>query len=134
MVFGGSQVLIDLEPAYRMWAGDSELHGFSHTLVGAGTIAVVATVIGKPISEYALLVFTRKRVSIAWSASAAGAFLGTYTHILFDAVMHADMSPWYPFSHVNDLLGVMSISALYWLCTALGVIGALLYFVRESRK
>ncbi len=130
MVFGGSQVLIDLEPGYRMLAGDAILHGPSHTLGGALLIAVIATVTGKPISEFVLRWLNAPRARISWLASTTGAFVGTFSHVVLDAIMHADMYPWRPFSDTNGLLGAMSLSGLHTLCVVLGVVGGLLVLAR----
>ena len=35
MVFGFSQVAMDIEPLVRMIRGDAVLHGFTHTYLGA---------------------------------------------------------------------------------------------------
>jgi len=129
MVFGGSQVLMDIEPAYRMIVQDPIVHGTSHTLAGATLIGLVAMSSGKPISELALRLIRYPKTAISWTAAAAGAFAGTFSHILFDAVMHADMLPWAPFSKSNQLLGLVSIDALHITCALLGVIGAALFVV-----
>ncbi len=133
MVFGGSQVLIDLEPAYRMLVGDPILHGLSHTLPGALAIGFVATLIGKPISEFVLRRIAYPRPKMTWLASANGAFCGTFSHLFFDAIMHADMLPWAPISESNDLLFSLSMSELHLLCIVLGIVGALLYFLARRR-
>lgn len=134
MVFGGSQVLIDIEPGYRMLSGDAVLHGPSHTLAGAFLIAIVATVIGKPISEWALKLLDFSKSQITWSASAAGAFLGTFSHLIFDAIMHADMMPWRPLSDANGLLGILTLPELHLLCVILGVVGGLIILVRYTKR
>lgn len=134
MVFGGSQVLIDIEPGYRMFAGDAVLHGPSHTLAGALAIAVLATVTGKPISEFVLRRIAYPKPSISWSAAAAGALVGTTSHLVFDAIMHADMMPWAPLSESNGLLGLMSLSSLHLMCVLLGIGGALMFGIRYRRK
>lgn len=134
MIFGGSQVLIDIEPGYRMIVGDSVLHGPSHTIAGAIAIGVIATVIGKPVSEFFLQLFRYPRPKIPWQAAALGAFLGTFSHLAFDAVMHSDMIPWAPLSSSNGLLGIISISNLYILCVILGLIGAWLFFDNHEKR
>lgn len=133
MVFGGSQVLIDIEPGYRMLTGELVVHGPSHTVAGALLIGIVATVIGKPISEYALQLLRFSRTHISWTASATGAFIGTFSHLFFDGFMHADMVPWAPFSHSNALLGAISWSSVHILCVVLGIVGVLLMFIRHAR-
>lgn len=134
MVFGGSQVLIDIEPAYRMIAGDPVVHGPSHTIMGALAIGAIATIIGKPISEFVLHLFRYPWPSMSWVAAALGAFLGTFSHLFFDAIMHSDMKPWAPFSDSNGLLGIISLSNLHILCVVLGLIGAWLYFKRLRKR
>lgn len=134
MVFGGSQVLIDIEPGYRMLSGDAVLHGPSHTLTGAFLIAIVAAVVGKPISEFVLRLLDFSKTRVSWSASAAGAFLGTFSHLIFDAIMHADMMPWRPLTDANGLLGLMTLPGLHLLCVTLGVVGGLIFLVRYTKR
>jgi hypothetical protein len=134
MLYGGSQVLIDLEPGYRMMVEDSIVHGPSHTLAGAALIGLVATVLGKPISEFALRQSKYQRSIMTWPAAATGAFAGTFSHLFFDAIMHADMMPWAPLTDSNGLLGLVSIDALHITCVALGAIGAGLFFIRRTEN
>ena len=129
MVFGGSQVLMDIEPAYRMLTLNPVVHGPSHTLAGAALIGLIAMGSGKPIGELVLRQLRYRNAAISWTAAAAGAFAGTFSHILFDAVMHADMMPWIPLSESNELLGIASINTLHITCAVLGSIGAVLFFV-----
>lgn len=112
MVFGGTQVLMDLEPGFMMLTGSAPLHGPTHTLGGAMVIGVTAALIGRPISELAFRIVGRKDVRISWAAAWSAAILGSFTHIGLDAIMHADMSPWLPFAEGNSLLGLISMSAL----------------------
>ncbi len=132
MVFGGSQVLMDLEPGYRMIVQDSIIHGPSHTLAGATVIGLVAVLTGKPVSEFVLRQLRYARPAITWAAAAAGAFAGTFSHILFDAIMHADMMPWAPLANSNDLLGLISIESLHIICVVLGIIGTALFFAHTK--
>ena len=134
MVFGGSQVLIDIEPGYRIIVGDSVLHGPSHTILGALAIGVIATLTGKPISEFVLRLVRYPWPQVSWLAATLGAFLGTFSHLFFDAIMHSDMAPWAPLSTSNGLLGLISISNLHILCVALALIGALLFLHDYKKK
>lgn len=131
MVFGGSQVLMDLEPGFRMIVHDPILHGPTHTLGGAAAIGLISTISGKPISEYVLKLIGYARPKMPWLAAAIGAFAGTFSHIFFDAIMHSDMMPWAPLSETNGLLGVISIGSLHMICLILGVVGAMLFFARS---
>ena len=126
LIFAGSQVLIDLEPAYRMIVGDAILHGPTHTLFGATLIGATAMLLGKPIAEFTLRHMRHPRWKISWSAAGAGAFAGTFSHLLLDGVMHHDMAPWAPFTSSNPLLGIVSLEVLHLTCVGLGVLGGLL--------
>jgi uncharacterized membrane protein YeaQ/YmgE (transglycosylase-associated protein family) len=125
MVFGGAQVLMDIEPLIGMLRGWDVLHGYTHTLVGALLIGSIAGCIGKPISTWVLNWLKIPHQPITWQSSFLGAYVGTFSHILLDAIMHRDMSPWWPFSSGNRLLGLISVEALYWLCVITAVVGSI---------
>ena len=58
-------------------------------------------------------------------AAASGAFVGTYSHVVLDSVMHADMTPFSPWSAANGLQGTVSIATLQYMCVAAGLLGVL---------
>ena len=134
LVFGGSQVLMDLEPLYRMLMSDPIVHGRSHTVLGAAVIGTVAMLIGKPVSEFALRLFKSGCATISWTAAANGAYIGTFSHVLLDAVMHADMEPWWPVGTQNPLLGVLTTGGLYTLLVVCGVAGGVVVAARSSPR
>jgi hypothetical protein len=125
MVFGGSQALMDVEPLVGIIQGWPILHGVTHTIVGALVIGLVAGAIGRPISEFALRLLHIPHHPITWPVSYLSGFLGTYSHIGLDAVMHRDMDPLRPLAAGNPLLGLMSIEGLHVLCLAAGLLGLL---------
>lgn len=43
IAFGLSKVLMDIEPGVRVPLGTSDLHGCSHTMLGAAVMAALAT-------------------------------------------------------------------------------------------
>lgn len=135
MVFGFSQVMIDLEPLIRMILGDSVLHGVTHTYLGATGVGLASVLIGKPFCQWLLdhvrpdpslgmLVWLRGSGRITWTAATVGAFFGTYSHIALDSVMHADMQPLAPLNNDNAPLHIVSIDAVHAGCIAAGVIAA----------
>jgi membrane-bound metal-dependent hydrolase YbcI (DUF457 family) len=130
MVFGGAQVMMDIEPLIGLIRDSDVLHGPSHTLLGALLIGTVAGLIGKPISLAVLRLFGFADARISWTASFSGALLGTGSHILLDAMMHADMRPWWPLATGNPLLGAIPTDHLHMLCLGLGVIGAAVHALR----
>ena len=124
LVFGGAQVLMDLEPLVRIGLGSPILHGYTHTLAGALAIGSLAAVTGKPVSEFVLTRLKITHQPISWLASGVGAFVGTFSHIGLDAIMHSDMHPWWPFAVSNALLRYLSLRDLHVLCLFLGLLGA----------
>lgn len=97
MLFGFSQVAIDIEPLVHIIRGDDVLHGFTHTYVGATLVAVVALFPGRPLCQFLLtywapspdsrfLQWLRGPKVISWPAAIAGAFVGTYSHVFLDSI------------------------------------------------
>jgi hypothetical protein len=140
MVFGFSQVAIDLEPLVRILRGDSVLHGFTHTYLGATLIGLMSVAVGRPVCQFFLNFWTpdestpflhwlRGPRRISWLAAIAGAFVGVYSHIILDSVMHADMQPFAPLSESNALLHLISVARLHAICLFSGLFGAVLIFL-----
>ena len=130
MVFGGAQVLMDIEPLLGIIQGSSVLHGYTHTLAGALLIGAVAGAIGKPVSSLVLEKLRMLRQPLSWQAAFTGAFAGTFSHVVFDALMHADMRPWWPLADSNGLLGLVPLGALHVACLAAAGIGGAIVFAR----
>ena len=133
MIFGGSQVLMDVEPLVRMMRGDVILHGISHTAAGAFVIAMISAAVGRPASPAALRLAGISDHPIPWSVALISALIGTYSHVGLDAVMHQDMNPLWPIAYGNDMLGVISVEALHVLCVLAGLLGGVLIALRTLR-
>lgn len=132
MVFGWSQILIDIQPLIVMLTGKGELHGFSHTYIGATLIALVSAISGKYLGEVGLKVIREPYyLPIRWRTAFISAFIGTYSHIVLDSIMHEDIKPYYPLSQANALLGILSIDELHILCIGSGIIGVAIFFVLD---
>lgn len=134
MVFGGTQVLMDIEPLIRILQGDEILHGMTHTVAGAFVIGLIAGATGKPISEIVLKFFGLLREPITWNVSFLTAMIGTFTHVLFDGVMHNDMNPLWPFALGNPLLGLIDVGMLHVICMVCAVVGGIALSVRWSMR
>lgn len=113
---------------------DSTLHGFTHTYLGALLIGLFSLSVGKPICQgllrnwnalwnFKYLRWLQVSQNISWLAASTGAFIGTFSHVLLDSVMHADMQPFWPFSPGNALLNFVPATWVYMLCSVLGVFG-----------
>ena len=134
MVFGGAQVLMDVEALVRIYRGDAVLHEPSHTVLGAVVIACIAGAIGRPISLFVLRLFDIPHVTFGWGVSFATAYVATFSHIALDAVMHADMNPLAPFMQGNGLLGMITTAQLHQFCIATGLLGAAILAVAALRR
>lgn len=124
MVFGGSQVLMDIEPLLGIIQGWDVLHGYSHTIAGALAIGTVAGLVGRPISHFVLEQLKIPHDAFTWRSSFLAGYLGTFSHVVLDAIMHGDMRPWWPILNANGLLSSMTITWLHILCLVSGVLGA----------
>jgi hypothetical protein len=132
MVFGWAQIVMDIQPLLVMLTGAGQLHGFSHTLIGASLLALFSMWSGKYLSEIGLRRFgiaqPDRPLVITWPVAAASAFIGTYSHVWLDAIMHTDVAPLDPHLIGNAWLGVISIDQLHLLCMGCAGIGAVLFF------
>ena len=135
-VFVFSQVLTDIEPLYYMLSGQAPIHRFFHTYAGATFVAAVSYLIGRPLCGFcrALVRHTfgwrladlRESVRlISPTAALSAAFIGSYSHVALDSIMHHDTHPLAPFSNANPLYGMISVSDLHLYCLVAGVVGLL---------
>ena len=135
LAFCASNVLIDIEPLYYMLTGQARLHRFFHTLVGACVVAaftVVLFLLARRLGRGRRLLDPFGWQSPSVGAVAWGAITGTGSHIVLDSVMHADITPLAPFSDLNPLLHLISLSALHWLCIGAGAFGLVVIGVHRG--
>ena len=126
IVFGWTQILMDIQPLIVLLSGEGHLHGSSHTFIGCALISIVAAVSGKYLGELGLRVLAIAAWparDITWRVSFISAFIGGFSHILLDSIMHADVQPFYPFNPENPFLGLLSVNALHELCIYSGIVG-----------
>ena len=128
MVFGWAQILMDIQPLVVMLTGEGHLHGFSHTYVGATLIGLAAALTGKYAAEWGLRIIREERfLPLRWPVTVVSALIGAYSHVVIDSIMHADMEPFAPWSSANDLLSLLPIDVLHWVCIGSGVVGLIIY-------
>jgi len=132
MVFGWAQIIMDIQPLIVLITDHGQLHGFSHTYLGAILLAVIAALSGKYLSELGLIILgVAKRshpIKIAWWVAFLSAYIGTLTHVGLDSIMHADVEPFSPWFTENKLFGILNISQLHKLCLYSGLVGAGIYY------
>lgn len=131
MVFGWAQILMDLQPLFVLITGEGHLHGFSHTYIGATLIAVLSALTGKYLSEVGLSVLGLNpdgALVIRWPVAFLSAFTGTFSHVLLDSIMHADVQPFFPVTTDNAFVGLITVDALHKFCLYSGLAGGAVYF------
>ncbi|MBI5890568.1 MAG: hypothetical protein HZB47_07810 [Nitrosomonadales bacterium] len=133
-----ANVAMDVEPLYHILRGDSQLHGASHTLLGAGLIGVGTALWGRIAVRHAWSLYER------WSANTGapfyitaqqawlGTLLGTFSHVLMDSVMHADMRPFLPLTDANPWLDISCTEHVYLGCVLAGMVGMLVILIRAA--
>ncbi len=130
MVFGWTQIVTDLEPLVAMLRGAGRLHGYSHTYLGALFIALFSAATGKYAVEKAVRFVDHpllKTVSISWWVAILSGFVGSFSHVALDSIMHADVTPFAPFSTASPLHGLISWRGIHEWCVYTGILGVLLY-------
>jgi hypothetical protein len=143
-MFCFAQIVTDFETAYYFLRGEYPLHRWFHTYLGATLVAACCVLVGRPICQAALRAWSlwrnapfkrcfpiTDRISVA--SAVISAFIGTYSHVFLDSIMHADVEPFNPFSTQNPLYRIISLFTLHALCIVLGVFGTL-YVATRSPK
>ncbi len=145
IIFGWAQILMDLQPLFAIITGVGKLHGFSHTYAGATLIAFISAYTGKWIYEMVML-FIKKDFTeyqkklfdvpkkLTMGVCVISAFLGTYSHVVLDSIMHGDIKPFYPINLENYLYLVLSFENLHKLCIYTGIIGTTIFFAIRYLK
>ncbi|MBF0369816.1 MAG: hypothetical protein HQL52_10195 [Magnetococcales bacterium] len=145
LAFAASQVITDTEPFYWIFiANEFPYHRFFHTLPGACVVAFLAILTTWPILKW-LGPFWNQRLpeqlTPAWSVPpgspplpnlAMGAFLGSFSHVFLDMIMHSDVLPFAPWSPWSGPLGWLSPGGLMLVCLVSGIIGLTLIHFRHS--
>lgn len=133
-VYGFASVAMDVEPLIHLLRGERIAHGFSHTFLCATAIALFSILAGRPVCQLLLKLWNPRpqdrferwlrgpRV-ITWTSAIIAALAGTWGHVVMDAMIHADVLPFAPFSEDNPMLSVMSFGAMHLLCVGIGVLG-----------
>lgn len=133
MVFGWSQIVMDLQPLFVLINGHGHLHGFSHTYIGAIILAIVSALTGKYLSELGLMIIGTflkyQPIKISWPVAILSAFIGCFSHVLLDSIMHFDVQPFYPFTLNNPFLDTISVGMLHKICLYSGLVGAVIFYV-----
>jgi membrane-bound metal-dependent hydrolase YbcI (DUF457 family) len=149
-IFALTQIAIDVESARAVLMNASPLHGPLHSLIGATLVGLLAAVLGRYVFNALnpqLRAFLRRVegmpdwlveevVPITWTAAIIGGAVGGISHVLLDAIIHSDVSPFWPFSSSNPFLTDGRFYLMHYACGLLGLVGAAawLIFARRSPR
>lgn len=137
LAFAATNVLIDVESLYNMVTGQPRIHTFFHTYLGS-TLAAAVVVLGFiPMRWWALKLpswplLAWRRLSVM--SVLLGSLVGAWSHVLFDSVMHGDITPLAPFSSANGLYRIVPLGALHLFCVGAGIVGAGWYVLRSNNS
>lgn len=126
VAFCGANVLIDVEALYHLIQGGWPIHALFHSYLGATLVALATSAM---LLAYAWLTRPYRHAieqllgPRSTRKTLAGAFLGAYSHVALDSIMHDDIRPLAPFSDANDLLDLIPLLDLHFLLVALGLMG-----------
>ncbi|WP_074867502.1 hypothetical protein [Atopomonas hussainii] len=91
-------------------------------------LTIVAALSGRYLAGLGLWALGQgQTLPLSWRVTFISAFIGTYSHVLLDALMHADLAPFAPFSLANPWLSLLSVMQLHWFCLIAGLIGITLW-------
>ena len=140
-IFILANIITDTEPLYFILTNQYPLHRFFHTYLGATFIAVVCIAFGRPICHWGTntwnIVFKTFKMNndrIPDTALVISAFIGTYSHVFLDSIMHRDITPFYPFNSSNGLLHSLSYAQLHLFCVLAVIAGGIIYVTKNLRK
>ena len=131
LAFISTQVAIDLESGYNLYLDRYPAHNFFHTLPG-GLLAATALI---------LVLLTVRRLfpqvhpwhEFSPSAIISGAVIGSTSHSILDALTHSDVRLFGPWGETGHLMGIVSLPVLHLSCTAAGLLGVVVLFLRYAR-
>jgi hypothetical protein len=127
-----ASVILDLEPlAVILFDLPGPPHAFFHTYLGASIAAILLSVVIYPFRKYLneIVSFFGLEQESSLRHIIPASFIGTYSHVLLDSFLYAEMNPFYPFLG-NPFVGILGFGFVYNFCLVLGVIGFFVYLLR----
>ena len=140
-IFTLTNVIIDSEVLFYIYTTGIPAHKFFHTFLGASLIAIFVALFCRSLCEVGLkfwniILYTKKfslfkvEVKITRLSAWCGAFVGAYSQLLLDSVMHRDMMPFFPFSDLNQFHSIISTNNLHYLCIGLFYLAFAIFVLR----
>src|SRR5215212_39683 len=94
LAFCAANVVIDVEPLYWMLVGQPPVHRWAHSYLAATLVLLATTAVSAAASRLASATALPDALGwrwLTWRQVAIGAALGSYSHVVLDSVMHADL-------------------------------------------
>jgi hypothetical protein len=140
------QGVIDIESALNLALDRWPVHAHLHTILGSLAVATSCAIAGRPIGtringwlrdlpQNRSGIPERMRcelLPVTWTGSIVGAAFGALSHIALDAMMHSDLSPFWPFAKGNPLLLPHGFVAGHVACAILGAVGSAAWWASTS--
>ena len=134
IIFGWAQILVDLQPLVVVLTHEGQIHGVTHTFVGGVVLGAAAAASGKPMAEVLLNLFRKKEkppIQISWKTAWWSGLVGGLSHVLLDALIYPDMSPFWPFVQ-GTRIDIFTSRGMTAFCIFSGLAGLLVYFVSRG--
>ncbi|MEM3402998.1 MAG: hydrolase [Nitrososphaeria archaeon] len=126
-----SSVIIDLEPFLVLVLNlNYPLYGFMHTFLIASLVGVIIGLVMKENEKFLHTLYQRlcltKGATKTTQPFIITGVLGTLTHVLLDAPLYDDITPFFPI-HLNLLYAPQLTPLIYSFCLFSGLFGVGLY-------
>lgn len=141
-VFVLANVVVDIEPLAVMTLGlPLPIHGYFHTLLIGSALGIIWGLIAWSFRGLTRKIMRLLRLPYLPSLSKTliSAILGIWFHVFLDALIYADVRPFYPFAG-NPVLGLFSVKQLYLICSLSFIPAVAFYliaavsFIRKNRS
>lgn len=128
LIFFAVQVLIDCETLYYMLTHQTPLHRLLHTYLGCHLVILAAICVLRPIYNFFF------DGELEFLPTVIAAFIGAYSHVFLDSIMHVDMKPWAPYSYDNKMWHIIDVQHLHLLSLYCGAVGLGILVLRSFLK
>ena len=142
-IFALTNIFIDLEPiTYFLFTGIPS-HKFFHSIFGATLLGLISALYFRKLCGNYIMKWNKNLHPIdrAWLEvrnskinlfeALLGGFIGAWSHLALDSMVHHDIKPFWPFSSGNPLLVLMSPNSILYLCLGLLGLGILIFSLKK---
>jgi hypothetical protein len=128
-----ANVILDIEPLLVLLLGlRYPLHGYLHTFVAAIGVGIIFGLgmffLERPMQPLYRRLLFEPQARFKKSQFIVAGILGATLHVLFDAPLYGEITPFYPVT-ANPLYGLGSSLEIYLLSFWMGVLGTIFYLL-----